>query len=131
IAVVAVLLATAPLENAGTIESARDVASREHGARVGAVALAQEPERPPEYLALVAETARLEQVLATLPSQRPRMNVAIASTIVGIEDRIAFIDEQLTFGNARGVQWPQREALWSERVDLMSALVQVRLAQSR
>lgn len=127
-AVLAVLVATAPPQGAGTIASTRQPMLDEPDRREVAAAVAESPH---EYLALVAESARLEQVLAAVPSPRPRMTVSMASTIVGIEDRIAFIDEQLTFGNARGVQWPQREALWSERVDLMSALVQVRLAQSR
>jgi hypothetical protein len=86
---------------------------------------------PASYVALVEESARLERVLARLPSQRPLMSGLTASTIVGLEDRIAVIDEQLTLGTARGLEMPQREALWGERVELMNALVHVRYAQAR
>ena len=86
---------------------------------------------PASYPALVRESARLERVLHQLPYQRPLMSGATASTIAGLEDRIALIDEQLTYSNARGVPQPQRAALWGERVELMNALVHVRYAQAQ
>ena len=61
-------------------------------------------------------------MLGQLSYQRPLMSGATASTIVGLEDRIAFIDEQLTYSAARGLPQPERAALWGERVDLMNAL---------
>jgi hypothetical protein len=89
------------------------------------------PVNPASYVALVEESARLEKLLAEVPAQRPLMTGGTASTIVGLEDRIAFIDEQLTYGTARGLQLLQREALWSERVELKNALVHVRFAQAQ
>ena len=83
------------------------------------------------YVALVEESARLERVLAELPTQRPLMTAGTASTIVGLEDRIAFIDEQLTLAAAGKAELPQREALWGERVELMYALVYVRFGQAQ
>jgi hypothetical protein len=86
---------------------------------------------PASYTALVAESARLEGLLGQISYQRPLMSGATASTIAGLEDRIAVIDEQLTYSTARRLPEPQREALWSERVDLMNALVHVRYAQAQ
>ncbi len=86
---------------------------------------------PASYTELVAESARLERMLGQLSYQRPLMSGATASTIVGLEDRIAFIDEQLTYSTARGLPQPERAALWGERVDLMNALVHVRYGQAQ
>lgn len=86
---------------------------------------------PVSYTQLVEESARLERVLGQISYQRPLMNGATATTIAGLEDRISVIDEQLTFSTARGLPQPEREALWSERVDLMGALVHVRFAQAQ
>jgi hypothetical protein len=86
---------------------------------------------PASYPALVQESARLDRALRRLPHQRPMMSAETATTIVGLEDRIALIDEQITYSNARGVPQPQRVALWGERVDLMNALVHVRYAQAQ
>jgi hypothetical protein len=83
------------------------------------------------YAALVAESARLEQVLAQLPAPRPLMAGSTASTIVGLEDRIAFVDTQLSYAAAEDVAAPYRQALWGERVELMNALVYVRFAQAQ
>jgi hypothetical protein len=70
-------------------------------------------------------------MLARIPYQRPVMTAGTASTIVGLEDRIAFIDEQLTLAAGNGAEVPQRQALWGERVELMNALVHVRFAQAQ
>jgi hypothetical protein len=86
---------------------------------------------PASYPALVQESARLDRALRRLPRQRPMMSAETATTIAGLEDRIAVIDEQITYSNARGVPQPQRVALWGERVDLMNALVHVRYAQAQ
>jgi len=86
---------------------------------------------PASYPALVQESARLDRALRRLPYQRPMMSAETATTIAGLEDRIALIDEQITYSNARGVPQPQRVALWGERVDLMNALVHVRYAQAQ
>lgn len=88
------------------------------------------PILPPSYVALVAESERLERLLARIPNQRPMMTVRTASTIVGLEDRIADVDTQILFASASDMDMPVREALWSERVELMNALVHVRFAQA-
>ena len=87
---------------------------------------------PATYPALMRESAQLDRTLRRLSyQQRPIMSGETATTIAGLEARIAVIDEQLTYGNARGVPQPERTALWGERVDLMNALVHVRYAQAQ
>jgi len=86
---------------------------------------------PASYPALMQESARLDRALRRLRYQRPMMSAETATTIAGLEDRIALIDEQITYSNARDVPQPQRVALWGERVDLMNALVHVRYAQAQ
>ena len=94
-----------------------------------APAIVQTP--TPTYTSLVQESARLEQVLSQISYQRPLMTGSTAGTIAGLEDRIAAIDELSTYGSARGLRPAEREALLTERVDLLNALVHVRLAQSQ
>jgi hypothetical protein len=89
------------------------------------------PEVSADLTALVQESARLERELARMPRQRPMMKARTASTIVGLEDRIAFIDAQLMLGAAQDMEMPAREALWEERVELMNALLHVRYAQAQ
>lgn len=87
------------------------------------------PARPVTYAPLVAESARLERLLAEMPPRSHVVRLGTVSTIVGLEDQIALLDEQLSYGDAIGLESPQRAALWSERVDLMNALILVRAAQ--
>lgn len=82
------------------------------------------------YAPLVAESARLERLLAELPS-RPLKIGATAGTIVGLEDRIAVVDAQLSYAAAQDLAPTYREALWSERVELMNALLYVRFAETQ
>jgi hypothetical protein len=89
------------------------------------------PFAPPSYVALVEESARLERVLARIPHERRMMTAHTAGTIVGLEDRIAYIDEQLALGTAYDMGFPEREALWGQRVELMKGLVYVRYAQAQ
>ena len=86
---------------------------------------------PVSYVSLVEQSARLDRLLAELPAQRPLMTGDTASTIAGLEDRIAFLDEQLAFSAAGKVPVPQRAALWSDRVEVMNALVSVRYAEAQ
>jgi hypothetical protein len=92
---------------------------------------ARVPGEGTSYAPLVAESARLERLLADLPAPRPLMAGSTAGTIVGLEDRIAFIDTQLSYAAARDFAPPYREALWGERVELMNALVHVRFTQAQ
>jgi hypothetical protein len=81
------------------------------------------------YAPLIAESARLERLLAEMPAPRRVVVGSTAGTIVGLEDRIAYVDAQLSYAAARDLAPPYRRALWDERVELMNTLVYVRLAQ--
>jgi hypothetical protein len=93
------------------------------------------PQRVPwdetSYAPLIVESARLEKVLAEMPAPPPLVVGTTAGTIVGLEDRIAYVDAQLSYAAARDLAPPYRKALWGERVELMNALVQVRFAQTQ
>lgn len=82
-----------------------------------------------EGSALQAESARLEHVLMQLPRARSVTDVSTASTIVGLEDQIAWIDTLMSESAAAGSRPELRHALLRERVAVMSALVDVRYLQ--
>ena len=85
----------------------------------------------PAYASLVEESARLERALDGI-QYRPRVvRASTAATIDGLEDRIAWIDEQLMFARALGLSAANRQALYSQRVELMNALVQIRYAEAQ
>jgi hypothetical protein len=86
---------------------------------------------PASYVSLVEQSGQLDRLLAELPEQRPLMTGATASTIAGLEDRIAFLDEQIAVSAAGKLPVPQRAALWSNRVELMNALVSVRYVEAQ
>ncbi|HXS79599.1 MAG TPA: hypothetical protein VN818_04900 [Gammaproteobacteria bacterium] len=83
------------------------------------------------YAPLVAESARLERLLAEMPPPRRVVVGSTAGTIVGLEDRIAYVDAQLSYAAARDLAPKYRVALWDERVELMNTLVLVRFAQTQ
>jgi hypothetical protein len=80
---------------------------------------------------LVAQSQQLEQILQTLP-QRPRIErVSTAATIDTIEQRIAWLDFQLSSVSDDGdLSEEQSRRLWRERVELMDSLVKVRYAEA-
>ncbi len=86
---------------------------------------------PVNYASLVAESERLERMLGQLPAQRSLMNASTAQAIAGLEDRIAWLDQQITLAAARGVAPEQRMMLWDQRVEMMNALLHVRYAQAQ
>lgn len=79
---------------------------------------------------LVAQSQQLEQILQTLP-QRPRIErVSTAATIDTIEQRIAWLDFQLSSSPDGDLNEEQSRRLWRERVELMDSLVKVRYAEA-
>jgi hypothetical protein len=83
------------------------------------------------YFELVEASAQLDALLAVLPPPRRVMRAGTASTIVGLEDRIALIDAELYRSQAEATPPGYRNALMRDRVEVMNALVNVRYAQSR
>jgi hypothetical protein len=86
---------------------------------------------PVRYASLVDESQRLDRLLARLPDQRSLMSASTAGMIAGLEDHIAWLDEQLTLAVVGGAAPEHREPLWSERVDMMNALLHLRYAQAQ
>jgi hypothetical protein len=79
---------------------------------------------------LVAQSQQLEQILRTLP-QRPRIErVSTAATIDTIEQRIQWLDFQLSNAPEGDLSEEQSRRLWRERVELMDSLVKVRYAEA-
>lgn len=78
---------------------------------------------------LVAQSQRLEGLLQQLP-ERPRIErVSTAAMIDTIEDRIQWLDFQLSDAPDSGLNEEQTRRLWRERVELMDSLVKVRYAE--
>jgi len=85
-----------------------------------------EIERVPE---LVAQSRQLDALLQQLP-ERPRIErVSTAATIDTIEQRIQWLDFQLSDAPDSGLNEAQTQRLWRERVELMDSLVKVRYAE--
>ncbi|SUZ61554.1 uncharacterized protein METZ01_LOCUS14408 [marine metagenome] len=81
------------------------------------------------YALLAAESAQLERELNSIEYQPSLTSADTATIVVVLEDRIGYVDEQLTYASANGIDSRQTEILWRERVDLMNTLVDVRYAQ--
>ena len=81
----------------------------------------------PPYEALLEQSAYLERELASIRYQRPLMAATTASTIVALEDRIALVDEEIARGGVVVAPSQSQQMLWGARVELLNALVQVRL----
>ena len=80
---------------------------------------------------LVAESRRLESLLATLPTESRLTRAQTAFTVADLEDRIQWVDYRLNLANEAGLADEPAERLWRERVDLLNSLVAVRYAQAR
>jgi hypothetical protein len=79
---------------------------------------------------LVAQSRQLDDLLQDLP-QRPSVErIAMAATLDSIEQRIQWLDVQLSFASTAELNERQAQRLWSERVDLMDSLVKVRYAEA-
>lgn len=80
---------------------------------------------------LVAQSRQLDELLRHLP-ERPRVErVALAATLDAIEQRIQWLDAQLSYAPETGLNDEQARRLWRERVDLMDSLVKVRYAEGQ
>ncbi|MBL8268909.1 hypothetical protein [Steroidobacter sp.] len=84
----------------------------------------------PHVNELVAQSQELEQLLRKLPD-RPRIErVSTAATIDTIEQRIQWLDFQLSSAPEGDLSEAQSRQLWRERVELMDSLVKVRYAEA-
>ncbi|WP_129774837.1 hypothetical protein [Peristeroidobacter soli] len=95
-----------------------------------ATAEATLPQIIPHVDELVAQSQQLEQMLQKLPD-RPRIErVSTAATIDTIEQRIQWLDFQLSNAPEADLNEEQSRQLWRERVELMDSLVKVRYAEA-
>lgn len=94
------------------------------------VAAGKAPPAPAPLDQLVEQSRELDEILQYLP-QRPSVErVAMAGTIDTLEQRIQWLDVQLSYVPDSGLNEVQAYRLWRERVDLMDSLVKVRYAES-
>lgn len=83
-----------------------------------------------ELVALIEHSRQLDLMLQELPN-RPRVErVAMAATLDSIENRIQWLDAELTHGVVPAEDEQRIRTLWRERVELMDSLVKVRYAQA-
>lgn len=95
-----------------------------------ATAEAPVPQLIPHVDELVAQSQQLEEMLQKLP-ERPRIErVSTAATIDTIEQRIQWLDFQLSNAPEAALSEEQSRQLWRERVELMDSLVKVRYAEA-
>lgn len=98
------------------------------GAGDAAVSRVPGPDRddaPPSARALAAE-----RWLASLPNEPAVVRVGTRAAVMGLEDRIAQVDDLLTAARGAGDEPGRVRALQEERTRLVGTLVQVRYAQT-
>jgi hypothetical protein len=71
----------------------------------------------------------VESWLASLPKEPAVVRVGTRAAVAGLEDRIAQVDDLLTFGRLDGTQPDRLVALQQERAKLVGSLAQVRYAE--
>lgn len=86
------------------------------------------PEQPVEQL--VARSQELEELLQALPDRPLIERVSTAATLDTIEQRIQWLDYQLSYAPEGTLDEAQSERLWRERVELMDSMVKVRYAEA-
>lgn len=79
---------------------------------------------------LVAQSQELDHLLQRLPMRPQIERVSTAATIDTIEQRIQWLDYQLSYAPDSGLNEVQSRQLWRERVELMDSLVKVRYAEA-
>ena len=109
---------------------AGQIANRyEHVASVDPPIEATEPDS--SVNSLVIRSQELESRLRRLP-QRPQVERASTSlTIDSLQDRIQWVDFQLSLAHEAGMTERQTKELWRDRVRLMDSLVTVRYAEAQ
>jgi hypothetical protein len=79
---------------------------------------------------LVSRSQQLEQTLQTLPDRPSVERAATSVAINALQERIQWLDSQLLYSSETGMDEQQRQSLWTERVQLLGSLVNVRYAEA-
>jgi len=79
---------------------------------------------------LVAQSQQLEELLQKLPARPHIERISTAGTIDTIEQRIQWLDLQLSNAPEADLSEEQSRQLWRARVELMDSLVKVRYAEA-
>lgn len=85
---------------------------------------------PPGASVQPAYADAMEHWLASLPSDPALVRVGTRAAVMGLEDRIAQVDDLLSAARAEPAQPARLSALQEQRVRLVGALVQVRYAET-
>ena len=114
----------------GAIESRQRLTETKVATQPPAPVAVLTPPMPPTVAQLVAQSRQLDDLLQDLP-QRPSIErVTTAATLDSIEQRIQWLDVQISFASTADLNEAQARRLLSERVDLMDSLVKVRYAEA-
>ena len=84
----------------------------------------------PEDESLPPHAAVAERWLASLPSEPAVVHVGTRAAVMGLEDRIAEVDDLLSAARTKPDQAARLAALQQERTRLVGTLVQVRYAET-
>lgn len=100
----------------------------------GASDVAGMAHRPPAAIVapdeVAASSLASERWLAAQPAEPVIVRVGTRAAVMGLEDRIAWVDDTLTSVRAQGGQLEHAHALQHERDQLINSLAQVRYAES-
>lgn len=124
-------VAVAALAVAAALQLPAGDDTRGAGVDAPAVVPATPPQSGPAtgWRLVESENARLEALLAALPSQ-DRVRARTGYTVSALEDRLAMVDDQLSQAAFEPQAPGQTEQLWRQRLYLMNSLVKVRYAQA-
>ena len=96
---------------------------------VTAAAAVDVPQEPP-VAQLVEQSRELDQLLQKLPPRPEVQRVSLAGTVDRIEQRVQWLDMQLSSVPETAADDSLSRRMWRERVDLMDSLVAMRYAES-
>ena len=84
----------------------------------------------PAVARLVEQSRELDEILQKMPRRPEVQRVSMAGTVDRIEQRVQWLDMQLSSVPAGAADDSVSRRLWRERVDLMDSLVAMRYAES-
>jgi len=108
---------------------------RDHGApsvqvRSPAIASGVGESPEPALAQLVERSRELDQLLQNMPRRPEVQRVSLASTVDRLEQRVQWLDMQLSSAPDVAADEALSRRMWRERVNLMDSLVAVRYAES-